>query len=103
MEQLRTAGIKIQAQWIPSDIGISGNEIGDDHANRGRREPQPEKTATSSLENATRRDDVNVPSKLRKFALGAGKLQDMFRVPLSKSKCTATKRQGFITMKGGNC
>ena len=41
VEELRTPGTKILAQWIPSHAGVRGNKIANDLANRGRGEQQP--------------------------------------------------------------
>ena len=46
MEQLRQAGVRIICQWIPSHVGIHGNEVADELANAGRLQPQPTVPAT---------------------------------------------------------
>ncbi|KAK3774838.1 hypothetical protein RRG08_018829 [Elysia crispata] len=46
MEQLRQAGVRIICQWIPSHVGIHGNELADELANAGRLQPQPTVPAT---------------------------------------------------------
>ena len=45
-EQLRQAGVRITCQWIPSHVGIHGNEMADELANGGRLKPQPVVPAT---------------------------------------------------------
>ena len=45
-EQLRQADVRIICQWIPSHVGIHGNEVADELANAGRLQPKPEVTAT---------------------------------------------------------
>ncbi|GFO30226.1 RNA-directed DNA polymerase from, partial [Plakobranchus ocellatus] len=43
---LKTEGVQTTVQWIPSHIGILGNEIADELANEGRGMPQPRKPLT---------------------------------------------------------
>ena len=45
-EQLRQADVRIIYQWIPSHVGIHGNEVADELANAGRLQPQPTVPAT---------------------------------------------------------
>ena len=45
-EQLRQADVRIICQWIPSHVGIHGNEFADELANAGRLQPQPTVPAT---------------------------------------------------------
>ncbi|GFN94433.1 RNA-directed DNA polymerase from [Plakobranchus ocellatus] len=45
---LKTEGVRTMVQWIPSHIGILGNEIADGLANEGRSMPQPQKPLTLS-------------------------------------------------------
>ena len=45
-EQLRQADVRIICQWIPSHVGIRGNEVADVLANAGRLQPQPTVPAT---------------------------------------------------------
>ena len=47
-EQLRQSGARITCQWIPSHVGIHGNELADELANGGRLKPQPVVPATLS-------------------------------------------------------
>ncbi|GFO44645.1 reverse transcriptase [Plakobranchus ocellatus] len=46
---LKTEGVQTTVQWIPSHIGILGNEIADRLANEGRKMPQPQKPVTRSV------------------------------------------------------
>ena len=46
LEKLRTSGTRVLAQWIPSHVGIKGNEKADMLANRGRASEQPAVPAT---------------------------------------------------------
>ncbi|GFO48818.1 RNA-directed DNA polymerase from [Plakobranchus ocellatus] len=45
---LKTEGVQTMVQWIPSHIGVLGNEIADGLANEGRPMPQPRKPLTLS-------------------------------------------------------
>ena len=45
-EQLRQADVRIICQWIPSHVGIHGNEVADELANACRLQPQPTVPAT---------------------------------------------------------
>ena len=45
-EELRQADVRIIFQWIPSQVGIHGNEVADELANAGRLQPQPTVPAT---------------------------------------------------------
>ena len=45
-EQLRQADVRIICQWIPSHVGIHGNEVADELATAGRLQPQPTVPAT---------------------------------------------------------
>ena len=46
MEKLRQADVRIICQWIPSHVGIHGNEVADELAKAGRLQPQPIVPAT---------------------------------------------------------
>ena len=41
LDKLRESGVALTAQWIPSHVGIPGNEIADTRANHGRSKAQP--------------------------------------------------------------
>ncbi|GFN83588.1 transposon i factor [Plakobranchus ocellatus] len=43
---LKTEGVQTTVQWIPSHVGILGNEIADKLANEGRKMPQSRKPLT---------------------------------------------------------
>ena len=45
-EQLRQAHVRIISQWIPSHVGIHGNEVADELANAGLLQPPPTVPAT---------------------------------------------------------
>ncbi|GFN84234.1 ribonuclease h [Plakobranchus ocellatus] len=45
---LKTEGVRTVVQWIPSDVGVLGNEIADGLANDGRSMPQLRKPLTLS-------------------------------------------------------
>ena len=46
LDKLRESGVALTAQWIPSHVGIPGNEIADTRANHGRSKGQPLVTAS---------------------------------------------------------
>ena len=81
VEKLRTSGTKILAQWVPSHVGIKGNEDADVLANKGRKEEQPVVPASFAdckaairrglaelWEDASRDNDDNSISEVRKLA-----------------------------------
>ena len=87
--ELRTSGTRVLAQWIPSHVGIKGNEKADMLANRGRASEQPAVPATfadckaairrglAELWEAAFRDyDDNSLSEMRKLALRVRNPQD---------------------------
>ena len=45
-EQLRQTDVRIICQWIPSHVGIHGNEVADELANAGLLQPPPTVPAT---------------------------------------------------------
>ena len=109
VEELKTTGKTILPQCILShvDVGIRGNEIADDLANRGRRELQPNQPASFAeckaaircgmaelWEAALRRDDDNIQSNVRKLALGTHNPKDPWSCfpDARRSKCSACAR-----------
>ena len=89
LEKLRTSGIRVLAQWIPSHVGIKGNEKADMLANRERASEQPAVRATfadckaairrglAELWEAAFRDyDDNSLSEMRELALRVRNPQD---------------------------
>ncbi|GFO04055.1 RNA-directed DNA polymerase from [Plakobranchus ocellatus] len=45
---MKTEGVRTVVQWIPSHVGVLGNEIADGLANNGSSMPQPRKPLTLS-------------------------------------------------------
>ena len=89
LEELRISGTRVLAQWIPSHVGIKGNEKADMLANRGRASEQPTVPATfadckaairrglAELWEAAFRDyDDNSLSEMRELALRVRNPQD---------------------------
>ena len=82
VEELRTTGTEVLAQWIPSHVGVKGNEDADNLANQGREVEQPVMPASFAdckvairrglaelWEAAFRDNDDNLLSDVRKLAL----------------------------------
>ena len=89
LDELRTIDTKVLAQWIPSHVGIEGNEDADKPANRGRAAEQPVVPASFAdckapirrglaelWEAAFRDNDDNSISDVRKLALRVRNPQD---------------------------
>ena len=89
LEKLRTSGTRVLAQWIPSHVGIKGNEKADLLANQGRASEQPTVPATFAdckaairrglaelWEAAFRDNDDQSLSEMRKLALRVRNPQD---------------------------
>ena len=107
LEGLRTIGTRVLAQWIPSHVGIKGNEDADKLANRGRAAEQPVVPASFAdckaaircglaelWEAAFRDNDDNSISDVRKLALRVRnpKIQSNCCPEDKQSRCSACER-----------
>ena len=89
LDELRTIGTRVLAQWIPSHVGMKDHEDADKLANRGRAAEQPVVSASFAdckaaicrglaelWEAAFRDNDDNSISDVRKLVLGVRNPQD---------------------------
>ncbi|RUS68499.1 hypothetical protein EGW08_023739 [Elysia chlorotica] len=116
VEDIRNTGTQVACQWIPSHVGIRGNEIADGLANEGRQAPQPEGehcladsiqcistrmsewwTAEAGINNDERFSRIYEASKTRADdlnALSRGEAIQVFRLRTEHSllQCSMSKR-----------
>ena len=96
-EHLRQADVRIICQWIPSHVGIHGNEVADELANADRLQPQPTVPATlahvSSLLRGKRRKGGERRSKgmMTQGWLSFMRLDELMIIALTSREVTPYK------------